>query len=43
MKKTAVVTGGSRGTGYAVARQLGMDGNQVVIFSLEEYKECKDA
>lgn len=36
MKKTAVVTGGSRGIGYAVAKQLGLDGCQVVIFSLEK-------
>ena len=35
MKKTAIVTGGSRGIGYAVAKQLGLDGCQVVIFALK--------
>ena len=33
MKKTAVITGGSRGIGYAVARQLGLDGYQIVILA----------
>lgn len=36
MKKTAIVTGGSRGIGYAVTKQLGLDGCQVVIFSTGE-------
>ena len=31
MKKTAVVTGASRGIGLAIARQLGLDGLNVVI------------
>lgn len=43
MKKTAIVTGGSRGIGYAVARQLGLDGCQVVIFSLENQNDCQEA
>ncbi len=42
MKKTAIVTGGSRGIGYAVARQLGEDGCQVVIFSLEDPRDCQE-
>lgn len=42
MKKTAIVTGGSRGIGYAVARQLGLDGCQVVIFSLESPSDCQE-
>lgn len=33
MRKTAIVTGGSRGIGYAIARQLGLDGCQVVILA----------
>lgn len=43
MKKTAIVTGGSRGIGYAAAKQLGLDGCRVVIFSLEDQKICQDA
>ena len=44
--KTAVVTGGSRGIGYAVAKRLGRDGANVVIFSSgggEKYREALDA
>ena len=33
MKKTAIVTGGSRGIGFAIARRLGLDGFAVVIFA----------
>ncbi len=42
MKKTAIVTGGSRGIGYAIARQLGEDGYNIVILATkpeENYKE----
>lgn len=31
MKKTAVVTGSSRGIGFAIARQLGLDGCNIVM------------
>ncbi len=31
MKKTAIVTGSSRGIGFAIARQLGLDGCNVVM------------
>lgn len=31
MKKTAIVTGSSRGIGLAIARQLGLDGFQIVM------------
>jgi NAD(P)-dependent dehydrogenase (short-subunit alcohol dehydrogenase family) len=46
MKKTAIVTGGSRGIGYAIARQLGRDGYAVVIMASgpeEKYKAALDA
>lgn len=45
MKKTAVITGGSRGIGYAVARRLGRDGFCVVIMDMnkkEDYRENFD-
>ena len=31
MKRTAVITGASRGIGYAIAKQLGLDGYNVVV------------
>lgn len=45
MKKTAIVTGGGRGIGYAIAYQLGMDGCNVVIMGRspkEKYQENLD-
>lgn len=45
MKKTAIITGGSRGIGYAIAKKLGLDGCQVVIFATgkqERYQEAFD-
>lgn len=42
MNKTAIVTGGSRGIGFAVSKQLGIEGYNVVIFatsSKEKYQE----
>ncbi len=34
MKKTALVTGGSRGIGFAIAKQLGIDGFNIVIVDM---------
>ncbi len=34
MKKTAIITGGSRGIGYAISKQLGLDGFQIVIMAI---------
>ncbi|HEY5583882.1 MAG TPA: 3-ketoacyl-ACP reductase [Ruminiclostridium sp.] len=45
MKKTAIVTGGSRGIGLGIARQLSKDGYSVVIFDMnspEQYKQTLD-
>lgn len=45
MKKTAIVTGGSRGIGYAIVKQLGLDGCQVAILATgekERYQENFD-
>ena len=42
MKKTAIVTGGSRGIGFGIVRQLGLDGYNVAVMdvnSLDDYKE----
>lgn len=45
MKKTAIVTGGSRGIGFAIAKRLGEDGFQVVIMDMnpqEDYQKNFD-
>lgn len=39
MSKVAIVTGGSRGIGYAIAKQLGLDGYQVVILATGEQEK----
>ena len=41
MKKTAIITGASRGIGYAAAKKLGMDGCQVVLFATGEKERYK--
>lgn len=45
MKKSAIVTGGSRGIGLGIARQLAKDGYSIVILDVnppEQYKETLD-
>ena len=42
MKQTAIVTGGSRGIGLAVAKQLGLDGYQVVVFATKPLEDCME-
>jgi 3-oxoacyl-[acyl-carrier protein] reductase len=46
MKKTTIITGGSRGIGQAITRQLGMDGFNVVIMARgaqEKYRGALDS
>ena len=42
MKQTAIVTGGSRGIGFAIAKQLGLDGFNIVIIDLGPEEGCQD-
>lgn len=42
MKKTAIVTGGSRGIGFVTAKQLGNDGFNIVIFDINDRVEYED-
>jgi len=39
MKKTALVTGGSRGIGFAIAKQLGADGFNIVIIDMNPQQD----
>ena len=42
MKKTAIVTGGNRGIGYGIVKQLGLDGYNVAIMSVGNRAEYED-
>jgi NAD(P)-dependent dehydrogenase (short-subunit alcohol dehydrogenase family) len=42
MNKTAIVTGGSRGIGFGIARQLGLEGYNVAILDVNNPEEYKD-
>lgn len=43
MKQTAIVTGGSRGIGLAIAEQLGRDGFSIAIIGQREESACAGA
>lgn len=42
MKQTALVTGGSRGIGFAIALQLGRDGFNIVIIDMNDKEQYQD-
>ena len=42
MNKTAVITGGSRGIGFAIARKLAMEGCNIVVFATGPLNKYKD-
>jgi len=42
MKKTAIITGSSRGIGYAIAKELGQDGYNIVIVATGEQSKYTD-
>jgi len=42
MKKTAIITGGSRGIGFGIAKRLGEDGFNVVIFATKKIEDNAD-
>ncbi len=42
MKKTAIVTGGNRGIGFGIAKQLGLDGYNIAIMSIGERKKYEN-
>lgn len=43
MKKTAIVTGGGRGIGFAISRRLGIDGYNVVILGTKNAEAYESA
>lgn len=42
IRKTAIITGGSRGIGLAISQRLGLDGYNLVVFSRKENFECRE-
>lgn len=42
MKQTAIITGGSRGIGFAIAKQLGRDGFNIVILDMNDQSAYQD-
>lgn len=42
MKKTAIVTGGSRGIGFGIVKQLGLDGYRVAVLDVNAFADYKE-
>ena len=42
MRKTAIVTGGSRGIGFAIAKQLASDGFRIVIMDMNQQRDYQE-
>ena len=42
MKKTSIVTGGSRGIGFGIVRQLGLDGYNIAVLDVNDPQDYKD-
>jgi len=42
MKKTAIITGGSRGIGFAIARQLGLEGYNLVLMARGDIEASRE-
>lgn len=42
MTKTAIITGGSRGIGYGIAKQLGAEGYQIAIMDVNDAKDYQE-
>ncbi len=42
MSRTAIITGGSRGIGYGVAKQLGAEGYNIAILDVNDPKQYRD-
>ena len=42
MKKTAMVTGGSRGIGFGIVKQLGLDGYRVAVLDVNAFEDYKE-
>ena len=42
MKKTAIVTGGSRGIGFAISARLAKDGFNIVVAGTRDEQDCRE-